>query len=341
MSAKRHCESIGGTLAKIRDIIEIQDILPDSILHTRLMRQLLIFYRFKFVNDTRYYWIDRTVASPDPNTISERLLKQCSNIPEIVDKNCISIKYVPRSKQSFVSHERCITESSECSTKSAMPVCVDKHMEPRPTLVPPVTDKNPSQVSVNVTYELSCGDEKNIYHLIDDYCYKISIHEVTWNEAQSECRHDNAMVFVPEKSVALQYIKSLFLRQRTYTSTDFAHVGVYYEISNRTVIQYNTSSEDSLSIIPDSNAIYDLCEKTFLERYRALMSSSLSKNEKNRLKARKMGCGYIDLMSSIVPTIQCDEIPCDRTATVICQKFPTIKTSIIDAKRSVNTLSQI
>ncbi|CAF4543378.1 unnamed protein product [Rotaria sp. Silwood2] len=334
VSAKNYCQSIGGTLAKINDIVEIQDILPDSILHTRLMQQLLIFYRFRFVNDTRYYWIDRTRDIADPATISERLLKQCSKIPESVDTNCIAIQYVPKSDQSLISHERCISESSECSIVSAMPVCVDKHIEMKPTFVSPISDENPSQVSVNITSEHICDDEENEYHFIDNYCYKISYHEVTWKDAQAECRRDKAMVFVPEKSITLQYIKSLFSRRKSYTSSGLAHVGVYYDNSNRTVIQYNISSDKDVLTVPDSNAIYDLCEKTFQERYTALMlSPSLTISEKTRLKTQQIGCAYIDLISNVVPTIRCDEIPCNRTATVICQKLPTIKTSIIQAKR--------
>ncbi|CAF1125765.1 unnamed protein product [Rotaria sp. Silwood1] len=332
--AKKYCESIGSTLAKINDIVEIQDILPDSILHTRLMQQLLLFYRFRFVNDTRYYWFDRTTDTADPATISERLLKQCSKIPEISDKNCIAIQNVPNSDQNIVSHERCITESNECSTVLAMPVCVDKQIEIIPTIVPPISDENPSQVSVNITSENLCDDEDNEYHFIDNYCYKILYHEVTWKDAQAECRRDKAMVFVPEKSITLQYIKSLFLRRKTYTSSGVAHVGVYYHNINRTVVQYDISSEIDTLVVPDSNAIYDLCEKTFQERYTALMiSSSLTTSEKARLKTQQNGCAYIDLMSSVAPAIRCDEIPCNRTATVICQKLPTIKTSIINAKR--------
>ncbi|CAF2928216.1 unnamed protein product [Rotaria sp. Silwood2] len=332
--AKNYCETIGGILAKINDIVEIQDILPNPILHTRLTQKLLIFYKFRFVNDTRYYWIDRTTDVADSATVSERLLKQCSKIPEISDKNCIAIQNVLNSDQNIVSHERCITESNECSTISAMPVCVDKHIEIKSTLVPPISDENPSEVSVNITSEHLCDDKDNEYHFIDNYCYKISHHEVSWNDAQTECRRDKAMVFIPEKSITLQYIKSLLLRRRIYISSGFAHVGVYYDNSNHTVVQYDISSEDDTLAVLDTNAIYDLCEKTFQERYTALMmSSSLTTSEKTRLKTQQSGCAYIDLMSNVMPIIRCDEIPCNRTAIVICQKLPTIKTSIIQAKR--------
>ncbi|UJR31253.1 hypothetical protein I4U23_018755 [Adineta vaga] len=333
-SALSYCQSVGATLAKINEIVEIQDILPESLLHTRLMKQILTTYKFVFVNDTRHYWIDRTSDSPDPNTISDRLLRPCENTDESISKNCIAIQYIPKSNQSRTSHERCISESIVCEKNSAMPVCVDKHLEPQITLVPPISDDNPADTSANITIDHSCNDETNQYHLVDDFCYKIISHEVGWNEAKAECQRDNAIIFVPEKSVSLQYIKSLYIRQRMYTSTGIAHVGVYYHNINQTVIQYNNVDVDNPLIIPDSNAIYDLCEKTFKERYVALMSSdSLTTTEKNLIKQQQMGCAYIDLTSNAVPVIRCDEVPCNRTATIICQKSPSTKSSIIKAKR--------
>jgi hypothetical protein len=332
-AAQTYCQSIGSTLAKINNIVEIQDILPDSILHTRLMQQLLVFYKFKFVNDTRYYWIDRTTDSPDPKTVSNRALKQCSKMPDTTEKNCIAIQYVQNSEESKIIHERCIIESNECSANLAMPVCVDQHIEAKPTIVPPISDDNPADVSVNATVDHTCGND-NEYHLIDDNCYKIIFNEVSWKDAKSECQRDNAILFIPEKSVALQNIKYLYSRRRSYTSSGFAHVGVYYDNSNRTVIQSNISNDDNDLVIPDSNAVYDLCEKTFQERYTALMlSTSLTSSEKVYLKKQQIGCAYIDLVSSNVPTIRCDEIPCNRTATVICQKLPKNKTNIIQATR--------
>ena len=329
-AANDFCRSIGGKLAKVNDIVEIQDILPESILHTRLMQQILLYYKFKFINDSKWYWIERTGDTPDPNSISERLIKQCSKMPEMVDRNCLAIQYVPNADQ---THERCIIETNECSVRSAMPVCVDEHLEYKPTIVPPIDEQNPGEISVNITVEHSCGNED--YDLIDDFCYRIEYHEVGWNEAKSICHKDHATVFIPEKSVSLQYIKSMFLRRKNYISPGFAHVGVFYDRVNRTVQQYNISNtnNDQL-IIPDSNAIYDICEKSFQERYTSLMMSpSVKLEEKNRLRTQQIGCGYIDLLSNIVPTIRCDEIPCNRTATVICQKLPIIKTKLIPAKR--------
>jgi hypothetical protein len=215
---------------------------------------------------------------------------------------------------------------------SALPVCVDQHLENNSTLI---TDDSSEEISVNVAVDYSCGDDHG-YHFVDDYCYKISFHEVSWNDAKAECQNDGAMVFVPEKSISLQIVKSLFLRRTTYTSSGFAHVGVMYDDKSRTVIQYNTTHENTVRTVPDSNAVYDLCEKTFDERYRALMlSSSLSSYERTRLKKQQIGCAYIDLLSYTAPVIRCDEIPCNRTATVICQKLPIVKTVVIDAKRLV------
>ncbi|CAF0718155.1 unnamed protein product [Adineta steineri] len=334
-AAQNYCRSIGTSLAKIKDIIQIQDILPESILHTRLMQQLLVFYKFKYVNDTRYYWIDRTDVDSHNNTISDRLLKQCSDIPELIDRNCISVKFVANSNESqTTSHERCIIESNACLIEQAMPICVDQHIELKPELVPPIADDDPSDITVDIVIDHSCGDENNDYHFVDDYCYKVFPEEVSWNDAKLKCQLDNATIFVPEKSVALQYVKSLFLRQKTYASSSFAHVGVYYDNLNKTVVQYNTLKEGDALSIPNSNAIYNLCEKTFQERYTAVMSSSaLQSNEKNQLKKQQLGCAYMDITPNAVPTIRCDEIPCSLKANVICQKLPTLKTSSFTVTR--------
>lgn len=326
-AAQQYCQSLGSKLAQINEIIEIQDILPDSILYTRLMQQLLILYKFKYINDTRYYWIERTNDKPNPNSISERLLKQCVNSSDTIDQNCVVIQYISNEEQ---VHERCIIESNDCSTKTAMPVCVDEHLDNRITLVPPINQDNPEDISTDIPFEYTCDGD---YDFIDDFCYRIIYHEIDWNEAKDECRKDNAMIFVPEKSVTLQYIRSLYQRRPSYESSGNAHVGVFYNLSNRTVVQVNLSNNQA-ETIPDSNAVFDLCEKTFQERYNALLSSaSLSVSDKNRLKTQQIGCGYIDLMSNVVPAIRCDEIPCNRSATVICQKLPTIKTHTVLAKR--------
>ncbi|CAM4740124.1 unnamed protein product [Rotaria magnacalcarata] len=333
--AQKYCEFIGGTLAKINDMVELQDILPESILYTILMQRFRLSYKFRLVNDTRYYWVDRTTDAADEKTISTRLLKQCSIIPENVNKNCIVVKSVPNNNDDDVSDERCIAESNECSKSLAMPVCVDKLLESKPTFVQPIKDADQTSVTVDVITSYVCDDQNNEYHLIDDYCYKVSAHETSWKDAQEECRRDNAMVFIPEKSVSLQYVKTLFQRQQTYTSSEFIHVGVHYDMLNRTVIESDVKNNATVSIVPDSNAIYDMCEKTFHERYAVVMAStSLTTSEKNGFKTQQIGCGYMSFGLNSIPTILCDEIPCNRTATVICQKLPTsIISSNITAKQ--------
>lgn len=333
-SARSFCGSIGGVLAKIINPLEIQDILPDSILLTRLMQHLLLFYRFRFFHDSQYYWIDRTTDQSDDKMTTNGLMQRCANTPALIDPNCIAIQYVQSNVTNRTSAERCITESNECATKRAMPVCVDQHIEMGPTQVPPIGVEEVIDVSAQVHEDYSCGDGSNDYHFIDDYCYRIAFHEVDWFDAKAECARDQAILFVPEKSVTLQHIRALFLRQTGYTASGFAHVGVFYDPNNRTVLQSNMSNPNGVAAVPDSNAVYDLCEKSFREKNIAVMNSStLSVSEKLQLRQQKQGCGYIDLVSKTVPEIRCDEIPCSRVATVICQKNPTIKKKTIQAKR--------
>ncbi|CAF0983844.1 unnamed protein product [Adineta steineri] len=326
-AAQSYCNSIGGKIAKINDALEIQDILPESILNTRLLKLFLMITRLKSLNNTRYFWVDRTLDISDNNTISNRLLDKCSQTPDNIDGNCIVVRHEKKTTENETNYEFCVSESDQCSSISAMPVCVDQHIELNTTST---IDDN----SFNISSDYSCGDNSD-YHLVDDYCYKISIHEASWNDSKLECQRDNAMLFVPEKSITLQVIKTLFLflHRNSYSSSGFAHVGVIYDNQNRTVIEYNTTNKNSLSFVPDSNLVYDLCEKTFHERYSILMSSNLSAYERNEIKNKQIGCAYIDLLSNVVPIIRCDEIPCNRTATVICQKLPTLKTDVIFVKR--------
>jgi hypothetical protein len=325
--AQNYCKSIDGVIAKINDILEIQDIVPNSILKTRLLKDFPAVFRFHYFNDTKLFWINRTLDIPDNNTISDRVMKKCSQTSGPIDRNCIKIHYEKTSYDNITSYERCITESNHCSSMSAIPICVDQHLENNSTTILPITDDN----SVDTPIDYSCGHSTD-YHFVDDYCYKISLHEASWINAKSECEGDNAMLFVPEKSITLQIIKSLFLRRDSYTSSNFAHVGVVYDNQNRTVIQYNTTDENTIRTVPDSNAVYDLCEKTFHERYAELI---LSRDERNRLKDQQIGCAYIDLLSYTAPVIRCDEIPCNRTAIVICQKSPTVKMDDVQAQRLV------
>ncbi|CAF3855672.1 unnamed protein product [Rotaria sp. Silwood1] len=337
IDAQSYCKSIGGIIAKINDILEIQDILSETTLYRRYSKTFSIFAFINSYNTSKYYWIDRTLNIIDNNTISDRLLEKCSQISNIIDQNCIVIRYEKYTNNNITTWDQCIAESNQCSSVSAMPVCIDQQLEFNSTIIHSINNNESLSVSVNLSIDYSCGSDTD-YYFIDEYCYKISIHEISWNDAKSECERDNAMLFVPEKAITLQIVKSLFVRRRSYTSSGFAHIGVIYDNQNRTVIQYNITDKNTLRTVPDSNAIYDLCEQTFHQHYTKIISlKSLSKNEQNRLKAQQIGCAYVDLLSDITPVIRCDEIPCNRLATVICQKKPSIQTTIIEAKRiSIN-----
>ncbi len=333
--ADTYCKSIGGEIARINDILEIQNILPESMLGTGFLKVYPFHYYIKSLHNTKYFWINRTVdTADDNNTMISGSLGKCSQVSETIDKNCLVIynePYGALGRFNITVARLCIAESNQCSNVSAMPICVDQHIEPKPRLVSPIT----ADISTNISIDYSCGDDAE-YHFVDDYCYKIKFHEISWNDAKSECEQDNAMLFVPEKSITLHIIKSLFLHRTSYTSSGFAHVGVIYDYQNHTVIQYNTTDGTTQRTVPNSNVVYDLCEKTFLDRYNALVSTTgLPIQERNRLKRQQIGCGYIDLLSYTVPVIRCDEIPCNRTATVICQKLPILKTMFITAERLV------
>ena len=322
-------------MAKINDILEIQDILPESVLNTHLWRFSPFILLSKFYYDTRYFWIERTSNIKNNDTSSDRSLEKCSHVPKSSDENCIDIRYAANIYNNITSDKRCVIESDQCSSMTAIPVCVDQNVEFHSTIIPLFTGNNASNTSVNISVDYSCGDDAE-YQLVDDYCYKISFHETSWNDAKLECQRDHAMLFVPDKSITLQIIKSLYLRRPSYTSSGFAHVGVIYDNQNRTVIQFNLTSENISQIIPDSNAVYDLCEETFHRRFTRLISSkTLSINDRNLLKDQQIGCAYVDFFLDTEPFIRCDEIPCNRTATVICQKAPILKTDLIQVRRLV------
>ncbi|CAF5184138.1 unnamed protein product, partial [Rotaria sp. Silwood1] len=75
---------------------------------------------------------------------------------------------------------------------------------------------------------------------------------------------------------------------------------------------------NTLRFLPNLRRIHTSCAMTFNERYTELMSTK----EKERLKSQQTGCAYVDLRSNYGLSISCDEIPCNRLATVICQRAP-------------------
>ncbi|CAF5229116.1 unnamed protein product, partial [Rotaria magnacalcarata] len=131
-------------------------------------------------------------------------IPKCSlKAPESLDRNCIAARYEKTIIDDAVSHDPCIIESNECSSMSAVPVCVDKHLKSDSAFIQLTEVGDGSTVSVSTTIDYSCGDDKE-YHLVDGFCYKINVHEITWQEAKSQCERENAALFIPENFEALQ-----------------------------------------------------------------------------------------------------------------------------------------
>lgn len=321
--AKAYCQSLGGQIAKVNNILEMEDILPQSIFISFFPRVLPFKNLGELLNTAKYFWFDRTNDTQNERARSERFLSNCSSVSRRIDSNCLAIRFGKTATNSTESFRTCISESDQCSIQSAIPVCIDKSIEKTNALVDPMNENNP-EITVEIAAEYNCGEDPN-YHLFDEHCYKISFHEISWINARSECEREGATLFVPETDLTLKIIRSLFLRRRSYVSSGFAHVGVMYDLQNRTVRQYTVADEEVIELIPDSNVIYDLCEKTFQQVY---LSKHFTSND-------LIGCAYVDLLSTTSPVIRCDEIPCNRTATVICQKSPIIVNDTIRARRFV------
>ncbi|CAF0886021.1 unnamed protein product [Adineta ricciae] len=342
-SARSNCDSLGSSLVKINDVLELQDLLPRSMVYTHvfLWNQLANVQASALLNFSKYFWLDRTTdKASDPIDSSRLLLTKCSQSPPTTDGNCFALSL----KKTPSISELCVIESDECTSKSATPICVNDQSKLNYTSnIHPWKNDNSTVIATNISMDYSCDDNQKDYHFIDEYCYKITFHETTWSEAKSTCEKENAIVFVPETHITLSLIRSLFIRRTNYIASGYAHVGVKYDTQNRTVIESNINNKKVVEVIPDSNAIYDLCEKTFHERYTALMSSTTtSSNEREQMKTKQMGCAYVDLLSDTMPLIRCDEIPCDRIATVICQKLPIVKQNLVKVKREeIPTFAEI
>lgn len=333
-SAQSYCKSIGGMLAKINDTLEIQDVIPMSMLTNSLSKGMSYFYLEEKFNDTLYFWIDRTsIISNRSSNMLNRMIERCSEISKTTDRHCIVLRHEKLLFENKFIYQRCFTESNECSSMSAIPICVDKHLDSNSNIISSTKDDHISIISVNTSIDYSCDNDEQ-YHLIGDYCYKIDYHETTWHEAKLQCERDKAMLFIPEKISNLNLIKEFFLRQYSFTKSGVAHIGVFYDNQNRTVMQMNTTHQNDLRIVPSSEAIHTLCEKTFHQRYEQLISSSFLSNEvKQRIKTQQSGCAYVNFRSNSAPSISCDEIPCNQLATVICQKLPIRQTRLIIVKR--------
>ncbi|CAF2265937.1 unnamed protein product [Rotaria magnacalcarata] len=194
---------------------------------------------------------------------------------------------------------------------------------------------NNSSIYSVYSMQLNCPPDFQNAQDVNGFCYKINVHEITWQEAKSQCERENAALFIPENFEALQLIKLLFLRRQSYTSSGFAHVGVTYDNKNSTIKKYNANNKSSVVTAVEITGPNILCEATFLRQYGQLMSSSiLSTKDKERLKNEQTACAYVDVRSEDSDYVSCDDIRCNRSAAVICQKAPITGMRLVVAKSS-------
>ncbi|CAF4670783.1 unnamed protein product, partial [Rotaria socialis] len=160
------------------------------------------------------------------------------------------------------------------------------------------------------------------------------IHEVTWHDAKSECERENTTLFIPEDELTLKSIRSLFLRQRSYSSSNVIHVGVFSDKKNRSGMNYRIMDESSSSNMLDSDPTSPSCGKIFGTDYISLFSLPPGPIiPRTRLQDRQSGCGYVDIRSETDLSISCDERSCNQLATAVCQKAPIRKSRAVVAKR--------
>ncbi|CAF1411640.1 unnamed protein product [Rotaria sordida] len=337
-TAQSYCQSIGGVLAKINDILEIQDLVFSSKLYGNHFDEYPYFYIPSLLNNTKYFWVDRTSDIINTNKTSDHFIGKCFETLKSFDQNCVVLHRENITVDNISTFQSCFTESDQCSSMSAIPVCVDKNLEFNLTTMSSTPDGVSSIISVNISTDYSCGDDTD-YHFMNDYCYKVLFHETTWHNAKAECERDKAALFLPGKNTMYSLLKFLLLRQHSYTSSGVVHVDIFYDNQNRTAMKYSTISRSTLKPIRDSYDLDTLCESAFRRSYaNFLFSPNLTMKDIDRLKSQQTTCGYIDFRSDYEPSISCDEISCNRSATVICQKSPIITTHTILAKRDYTNL---
>ena len=280
------------------------------------------------VETKKYFWIDRTSDIMNINKTAGRYIERCFQTLKSIDQNCIVLRREKIIVDDILSNKWCATESDQCSSISAIPICVDRQLQLNSIQFPQTTNDDSSIVSVNILTDYSCGDDTD-YHFIDGYCYKVSFHETTWNDAKAQCQRENAILFLPEKLTMLSLIKSLLLLHHSYTSSGIVHVGMFYDNRSRII---TTNNQNNLTNPSDIYDLDKICKRKVNERFEQFMSLPiLSKYEKNRTKTQ-IRCAYIDFRSKKELAISCSILSCNRLATVICQKSPNVTTRPLMAK---------
>ncbi|CAF1490312.1 unnamed protein product, partial [Rotaria sordida] len=331
-TAQSYCESMGGVLAKINDIVEIQDLLPQYMLGKGYFDKYPFSNSQKIDDMVKHFWIDRVSHTLSDSKISNRLISKCFNTSKSIDRNCIALDYERVLIDGVAAVMQCFSESDQCSLTSTIPVCVDKNLESHLSIMPSMENGDLSNIKVNISTDYSCGNDTD-YHLIGDYCYKVLLHETTWHEAKAECEREKAKLFLPEKGEISYLVEQLFLHRRSYTSSDIAHIDVFYDNQNLTTTQCKTSSTSSFKPVFNLDAVDRSCKISLFGDYSILFPFPCKIREViDRSKTHKTACGYIDFQWCDLRRLSCNQESCNRSATVICQKSPTIITHVITAK---------
>ncbi|CAF1080639.1 unnamed protein product [Adineta ricciae] len=219
--AQSHCKSMGARLAKVGDVVEIQDALDTKFFDSSDRTDSASLLETK-----KFFWIDRV----SNYTTTNRAIRRCTHRSSSADPYCVVLRFEQVRINDQIGYEHCLTESDECPSQSATPVCVMKHLE---RTVRRMKYGSPSTISIDTLIDYTCGND-NEYHLIEDYCYRVDSHETIWNKAKNKCERENASLFVPETSRTMTIMKELLLYHRIYPWSGIVHIGlVYYGSSYR------------------------------------------------------------------------------------------------------------
>ncbi|CAF4317174.1 unnamed protein product, partial [Rotaria sordida] len=108
---------------------------------------------------TKYFWIDRTSNIINNNKILDHSIRKCFQTSKSIDQNCIVLHREKILIDDTLTFQRCFSESDQCSSMSAIPVCVDKNLEVDSIVIPSTINSKSTVISVNVSIDYSCGND--------------------------------------------------------------------------------------------------------------------------------------------------------------------------------------
>ncbi|CAF3871152.1 unnamed protein product [Rotaria sordida] len=336
-SAQSYCKSRGGVLAKINDILEIQDLLPNGLLNNNNYYFDRFPFDYSIINKKEYFWIDRTTNIINNNTTSQGFLRNCIERSKSIDRNCIVLRREKIFVDNVLQLQRCLSESDQCSSASATPVCVDKNLESHLNTMPSMIVDDLSTVKVNMFLDNSCGNDTD-YHLIDIFCYKVLLHKMTWHEGKAECERDNATLFLPTINGMYRSVTKFIPHQHNnISSTSIIHTDFSY-VNETSYIKWRKSIDESIKTHkPDYEYYHTLCKESYHDNIFNLIEllSNLTMKDIDELEVLTTKCTHIKLGSNFSVGSECNEKSCNQSATVICQKLPIITARTVLAKRLV------